>query len=233
MIASTCAKSRTAQPLKVSFGVMMLDEFTQFSFSQFGEDLLIKVLFYYKSDPGFYVDIGAHHPRKYSNTHLLRHRGWRGINVDGDRNLIAVFEQERPGDINLVAFVSDRVEEVTFHRFTESTVNTISDIQAAEYARHWSEASTETVTTRTLKEILDTHLPRGQFIDLLSIDVEGVDLKVLTGNDWARYRPQAVVVEAEGLDLSRPQSDPIVQYMNSVGYRLCGFIHVSAFFVPS
>jgi FkbM family methyltransferase len=164
---------------------------------------------------------------------LLKHRGWRGINVDGDPNLIAVFDQERPDDINIVAFVSDRVEDVTFHRFSESAVNTISDAQAAEYARHWSEASAETVTTRTLKEILDTHLPREQSIDLLSVDTEGVDLKVLTGNDWSRYRPQAVVVEAEGLDLSCSQSHPIVTYMNSVGYRLYGFIHVSAFFVPS
>jgi FkbM family methyltransferase len=211
----------------------MVDEFTQFSFSQFGEDLLIKVFFYYKSDPGFYVDVGAHHPRKYSNTHLLKHRGWRGINIDGDPKLIEVFNQERPDDINIVALVSDDVEAVTFHRFSESAVNTISDTQAAEYARHWSEASAETATTQTIAQILDEHLPPGQIINLLSSDAEGADLKVLTGNDWTRYRPQLVLVEAEGLDLMRPLSCPIVAFMQSCGYRLYGYIHVSAFFVPT
>jgi FkbM family methyltransferase len=211
---------------------MLLDEFTQFSYSQFGEDLLIKVMFYYKSDPGFYVDVGAHHPRKYSNTHLLKERGWRGINIDGDPALIAVFNKERRDDINIAAFISDTTEAVTFHRFCESAVNTISDSQAAEHGKHWSEASAERVTTRTLLEVLDEHVPSGQSIDLLSVDAEGVDLKVLRGNDWAKYRPQLLVVEAEGLDLMSPHSHPTVAYMHSRGYRLNGYIHVSAFFVP-
>jgi hypothetical protein len=26
---------------------------------------------------GFYIDVGAHHPLRYSNTHMLNCRGWR------------------------------------------------------------------------------------------------------------------------------------------------------------
>ena len=33
-------------------------------------------------------------------------------------------------------------------------------------------------------------------IDFLKIDVEGAEADVLAGNDWTRFRPKVVVVEA-------------------------------------
>ena len=53
----------------------------RYSFSQEGEDLLIDRMFDGQS-VGFYVDVGAHHPTRFSNTYLLYLRGWRGINID-------------------------------------------------------------------------------------------------------------------------------------------------------
>lgn len=40
------------------------------SYSQHGEDVILVSLFNYKKD-GFYVDVGAHHPYRFSNTHRL------------------------------------------------------------------------------------------------------------------------------------------------------------------
>jgi hypothetical protein len=31
---------------------------------------------------GFFIDIGAHHPFRYSNTYMFYKKGWRGINID-------------------------------------------------------------------------------------------------------------------------------------------------------
>lgn len=209
---------------------LALNPHAYISYSQFGEDLLIDVMFHGRIDPGFYVDICAHHPKRFSNTFLLHKKGWRGINVEGDPELINLFRDERPNDINISAFVSDKEEVVTFNRFNESAVNTISGGKAADYSARWHIVSSEQISTRTLAGILDQHLPPGQNIDLLSVDVEGVDLQVLQGNDWSKYRPTQVVVELEGLDFMNAAAHPAVQYMQQEGYRLSAFIHVSAFF---
>ena len=68
----------------------------RFSFSQFGEDLVL--LNYLKEPHGFYVDVGAHHPVQFSNTYLLHRRGWHGVNIDATEEAIARFPAS--GEIN-------------------------------------------------------------------------------------------------------------------------------------
>ena len=200
------------------------------SFSQFGEDRLIDVFFHNKVTPGIYVDVGAHHPERFSNTFLLHRKGWHGINIDGDPGNIELFTSARPNDINITAFLAERNKRVTFSKFSDTAVNTISDVTAIHYEKFWSVISRTEVETTTLASVLDDNLSENDEIDLLSIDVEGVDLQVLSGNDWSRYRPHLAVVEAEGLDISRAHDNEIVAFMTSKGYRLSGFIHVTAFF---
>lgn len=57
------------------------DGHKKWHYSQEGEDVILARMFEHQS-PGFYVDIGAHHPRRFSNTRLLAEKGWTGINVD-------------------------------------------------------------------------------------------------------------------------------------------------------
>src|SRR3972149_133216 len=47
------------------------------SYSQEGEDLILRELFADKQR-GFYVDIGAHHPFRFSNTQHFYEIEWRG-----------------------------------------------------------------------------------------------------------------------------------------------------------
>ena len=55
--------------------------FYQKSYSQEGEDILLSRIFR-NQKKGFYVDIGAHHPTRFSNTYYFYKLGWRGINID-------------------------------------------------------------------------------------------------------------------------------------------------------
>jgi FkbM family methyltransferase len=208
-----------------------VDPYANVSFSQFGEDLILRTLFEWDKLPGLYVDVGAHHPRRFSNTHALHLRGWRGINIDADEQLLEAFVRERPGDINVTAAVSDVSETVEMLVFPDPSVNTLSPEKSAEYERHWSAAERRMVLTQRLDTLLDQHLPAGRRIDLLSIDVEGLDLQVLSSNDWERYRPRVVLVEVDGLDLHNALAHPVVQFMIDKGYMLVAFAHVSAFFV--
>lgn len=64
------------------------------SFSQEGEDMLLDRFFMNQKD-GFYVDVGAHHPERFSNTNYYYLRGWRGINIEADPSLMKEFVLEK------------------------------------------------------------------------------------------------------------------------------------------
>ena len=70
------------------------------SYSQEGEDMVLYRIFE-KQKSGFYVDIGAYHPKRFSNTYFFYKRGWRGINIEPNPEAIKLFKKYRVGDINL------------------------------------------------------------------------------------------------------------------------------------
>ena len=72
----------------------------RFSYSQLNEDCIIDWLTGYKKK-GTYIDIGAYHPDKISNTRLFYERGWRGVNVEPSLIGYKLFCEKRPDDINL------------------------------------------------------------------------------------------------------------------------------------
>ena len=56
--------------------------------------------YFNKTDSGFYVDIGCHHPKRFSNTYLLYKKGWNGINIDANKLTISLFNIFRARDKN-------------------------------------------------------------------------------------------------------------------------------------
>jgi hypothetical protein len=91
------------------------------SFSQGGEDLALIQLI--DKPEGRYLDIGAHHPDRFSNTRLLYDKGWSGVNVEANPSLISEFIKKRPRDITLWACVgSDK--EFKFTIFNEPAIST-------------------------------------------------------------------------------------------------------------
>ena len=94
------------------------------SYSQFGEDLILKEIF--GNFIGKYVDIGCFHPIKYSNTTLLHKDGWTGINIDLNKKSIDLFKACRPSDTNIVACLSDKIEIIDIYMDTDfSALNSI------------------------------------------------------------------------------------------------------------
>lgn len=68
------------------------------SYSQEGEDRLLDRYFGNRAN-GFFVDVGAHHPHRFSNTYLFYKRGWRGINIDAMPDSMKAFKSMRPRDV--------------------------------------------------------------------------------------------------------------------------------------
>jgi Methyltransferase FkbM domain len=198
-------------------------EYSCSSFSQYGEDMVLRAIFarYPVSYQGFYVDVGAHHPKRYSNSCYFYQRQWSGICIDPIPNGSALFARHRPKDVFLPIGVAEQKSILTYYMFREPGYNTFSPEVASSYPFKWERIAS--VPVRPLRAILAEHLPLGQAIDFLAVDAEGLDLVVVRSNDWTRYRPKVVVTEA--LDMGSADqaiTSEIGQFMKAAGYVLSG-----------
>ncbi len=193
-------------------------------YSQAGEDMLLSLYYEGKKHKGFYVDVGAHHPYRFSNTAYFYKHGWRGINIEPTPSLFKAFPRRRRRDINLNVGIGNG-EKLTFYVFNEGALNTfdpeIARSRDGSYDGKYRIIDRIEVQTRTLADILDKHLPAGTPIDLLTIDVEGMDFAVLKSNDWTRYLPQFILVECES-ELDDLSDDEIYQFLHAKGYSIAG-----------
>ena len=190
------------------------------SYSQEGEDMILRKVFE-GAEKGFYIDVGAHHPQRFSNTYYFYKQGWRGINIDAMPGSMKSFRRSRPGDINLEVPVSSTKQAMTFYMFDEPALNGFSERLAEQRsagAQAYRIVSTETLETSTLAQILGEHLPQGQRIDFMSVDVEGLDYDVLLSNDWSRFRPAIVLVEILNSSLEELRNHEITRLLNANGY---------------
>lgn len=196
-------------------------------YSQFGEDCVLLNWFTKQRQQRFFVDVGCYHPTKGSNTYALYRRGWRGINIDLDADKIGAFRLRRPGDISLVAAVSDRAE--TLDVYSDKWYSTRATLdpsigQGPGFERHAQ------VATTTLTAIIDTTRYQGRKIDLLSVDVEGFDLRVLQGLDFARYAPAVVLVESLLTRLEDILASDLHGFMTAHGYALANWVGYTLFY---
>ena len=217
---------KTVFPLKVvSFLIRIRnDYFDGYSlkyYSQEGEDIILKRYFDGQTD-GFYVDVGAHHPKRFSNTYLFYRKGWRGINIDAMPRSMVQFNRVRPRDINIEKPVSDKVETLTYYAFNEPALNGFSkEISLSrDGLRDYKVEFTEDITTTTLQLILDEYMPEGKDIDFLSIDVEGLDMQVLRSIDLQKYAPKMILVEILQTDYSGILNSEINKYLTMNDYSL-------------
>ena len=206
-------------------------DFLQYHFSQEGEDIVFwKII---NSQPkGFYVDVGAHHPQRLSNTHLLYLKGWRGINIDplpGSKN---IFDKIRPHDLNIECGISSRQGKLMYYKFEEPLLNTFSENLMLEYISKGNiMVDSQQINTFTLSSILNEQLPVGMKIDLLTVDVEGLDIEVLMSNDWAKFRPQYIIVEDLGsYSLKDLMDSDVYNFLASKDYEAISKLHNSVIF---
>jgi len=126
----------------------------EISFSQGGEDLALLGLLGNRQ-LGSYIDIGADHPSRFSNTRHLYDRGWKGVNIDANEELLPSFLSERPLDINICAAIGSRKHYV-LNVFDEKLVSTVNkekiDFEVSIGRKIISERKVEGIT---LRKILD------------------------------------------------------------------------------
>lgn len=84
----------------INFKNNYLYGFSTRSYSQEGEDMILRRIFGSQTS-GFYIDVGAHHPKRFSNTYFFYKKGWAGINIDAMPGSMKAFQKVRYRDIEI------------------------------------------------------------------------------------------------------------------------------------
>jgi FkbM family methyltransferase len=170
-------------------------------YSQHDEELLVRH-FFDDRRRGFYLDVGAFEPRRFSTTaYLAEYLDWTGIAVDAQAELASIWRQMRPTAKFFAYIVTDHsggTETLHLGGPISSVASThLADLDEQgilpEEARDWPERAVE-VETITLNDLLDREGVTK--VDFLSMDIEQGEPKALAGFDIKRFRPDLVCIEA-------------------------------------
>ncbi len=188
-------------------------------FSQEGEDVILSRLL--DKEMGFFVDVGAHHPFRFSNTYFFYKKGWKGINIDPLPGTKELFNLVRSRDINIQCGVAQTSGTLTYFCFNEPALNTFDPEEAQlknDLPDYFIQETIE-VPVEPLKKILD-ELSLPPVIDFMTIDVEGMEMEVLASNDWERYRPTFLVIEQLRLDVEGIMETDVYKFLINANYKL-------------
>jgi FkbM family methyltransferase len=204
--------------------------FGRTSFSQEGEDLILERIFE-RDARGIYVDVGAHHPRRFSNTYLLYRRGWSGVNIDATPGSMRAFRRDRPRDVNLEIGIAAEAGERELHVFDEPALNTFDAARARALDRPpYKIVAVRKVRCAPLAAVLRNHAIAA--IDLLTVDAEGYDDEVVRTLDWEISRPRIVIVEQHARELAALAAAPVHLYLAARGYGPIAKTFNSVFYAP-
>lgn len=184
-----------------------------------------------KNYKGFYIDVGAHHPSRFSNTRYLYNKGWNGINIEPTPGALPLFNLFRSRDINLNIGITEQAGELPFYCFNDPALNSFSKEMSddREANTRYFIKEVKRVKTMPLAAVLDKYVPTGKVIDMLNIDAEGLDMAVLRSNNWNKYIPLFIIVEITE-NIEQLTSTLAYAYLTAKNYELVAKTLRTAFF---
>ncbi|MGE4062278.1 MAG: FkbM family methyltransferase [Rhodospirillaceae bacterium] len=211
--------ARSFRPLRMDWNLSQL-QFAGLHFGLTAEDAAIRQHFKPRVGSGVhgaYVDIGAFRPANISNTYLFYLMGWRGLAIDPSEEAAAQWRTVRPEDTFIRAAVGEI--EGTAYWFRHNVNAGTSVTRATNDKPEGNYADGVAVDMIRLDQMLDKYLA-GRAIQIMSLDIEGGELGALRSNDWCRWRPELIIMEAHGFDMMAPRAFPTVSYLIERGYLL-------------
>ena len=171
---------------------------------------------------GFFVEVGANRPRQASQTWHLEQLGWTGILIEPQPDLADDLRRARSARVFAAACSSPANAGRHMPLHVAGALSSLDPERMAPgaVAEHVIE-----VPVRTLDDILREARAPAEF-DLLSVDVEGHELEVLHGFDFARWRPCLVLLEDHVGNLAKHR------FMKGAGYRLIRRVENNGWYVP-
>ena len=207
------------------------------SYSQAGEDRILTYLFNSLGikNPS-YLDIGANYPISDNNTYIFYETGSTGVCVEADPSLFDELSKVRKNDkcLNIGVTFDDR-KEADFYVFPLAGLNTLSKEEAEYREKHGSYKVERVIKIplKTINEVIKENF--NETPDLISIDIEGIDLEVLKSLDFDKYRPTAICVETITYSENRTERKitEIADFVTSKGYFVYADTHINTIFVEA
>lgn len=199
----------------------LYDWFGKRSYAQSGEDIIADVELG-KKKKGRYIDVGAFHPKVFSNTYLFYKRGWSGVVIEPRPGAREDFAKVRPRDMFVGLGVAEKKDVLEYWEFDEGAANTFSVEQAEKNTKEAGRKLLRkiSVAVMPLRDILANCGMERAVIDLMSVDVEGMDEEVLRSNDWEKWRPKLIICEDLDFDFEKTRSSGVVKYLLGLNYAL-------------
>ena len=220
-------------------GKNLEDELKENSYSQAGEDKIIQFILDYinkKQALVSYLDIGCNHYKKLNNTYSLYQKGHRGVLVEANPGFIEELREKRPGDVVLnMGVAGHSADSMKFYITNADGLNSfdLNSIQEAKKKLEWLQVEKEVnVPVLTMEDIINQYC--GKTPDIVSIDVEGLEIDILTGLDFDEHRPKAFIIEtinySTKLQINAKRED-IMEFMHTKGYEEYAFTGVNSIFI--
>lgn len=192
------------------------------SYSQYGEDLIIE---YYANcfRNAKFIDIGAYHPFKFSNTYKLYKKGWSGVNIEPNMKYSHLFEKHRKRDCNLFFGISNKKQELNYYKYDEPLLNTFDPLMV-EYIKltygldFISKDKIRLLTFDDFEKMISFSFSEVQYIN---IDAEGYDFLILKSFNFAKYRPKIISIESvDDFKKCSYKQNEITKFLKKYQYNL-------------
>jgi FkbM family methyltransferase len=172
---------------------------------------------------GFFVEVGANHPHRGSQSWHLEQRGWSGILVEPLPELAENLRQMRSAKVFCAACSTpaNAGQRRPFY-----VADKMSSLDRDRMAPGSQPETVIEVPVRTLDDIL-VEATAPQPIDFLSIDVEGHEIEVLRGFNFNCWRPRLILLEDHVGDLSTHR------FVKAAGYRLVRRTGFNGWYIPA
>ena len=192
----------TLSGIKTSFTTFATRSWNK-TYSQCGEDVIIQYAFNTIGKKNItYIDIGTNTPKRGNNTFLFYKHSRKGICIEPNPLLFRKIKRARKKDICLNVGITDGETDgsLLFYAFSTDCLSTFSKDQADEYLGHGFRIIGKTnIKTTNINTVINTYF-KDEDPDLISIDTEGFDYRILESFNFEKYRPIIFCVETLTFD---------------------------------
>lgn len=172
-----------------------------------------------------YIDIGANMWCLYNNSYLFYRAGARGVLVEANPDFAEDLRKNRSRDqvimCGCVDIESD--EEWIYYKTPHAGYNTFVKEIADQYVNKGLKVEELKVPMRDIASILDENFPSGH-IDYMSVDVEGMGVRIVNAIDFERYSIDVILLE---MDFDEEESRKLYMKLMNLGY-ISRYRHIGA-----
>lgn len=190
-------------------------------FSQFGQDKWVIEKLGHKKN-GYFVEAGATNGKDGSNSYGFETQlDWKGILCEPNPNYHKALFANRTAHIETDCLYDKTGQKVSFHcgGIFGGVAQDFGDNHVPERHRQRSNGDKITVNTISLNDLLSKY-KAPSFIDYISLDTEGSELKILSSLDFSKYKVNLFTIEHNTnyrRDSGQFKND-LIEFMSLRGY---------------